>query len=283
MRAFTDAPVHMKTWLAIGTGLLLTALTAKAQEAALPLWEVGLLGGLAATPSYPASAERASRALVLPFLVYRGEILRADREGVGARLVHTRDVEFDVGLAASLPSNSTDSAARQGMPDLGTLIEVGPRLKWIVTRPAPGSRVQIELPLRAVLEFNSGVQRQGLVLEPQLKSETHDVDDDLRMNASASLVFGDRSLNNFFYSVKPEFATTLRPAYEAQAGLISTRLSLSTSKKLNKDIRVFGFLRFESYAGAANQGSPLYRQSSGTSVGLAATWTLGRSDRSAHD
>lgn len=273
----------MKNTFAIGTILLLTVLNAQGQEASLPLWEVGLLGGLAATPSYPASAERASRGLVLPFLVYRGKVLRADREGVGARLLHMRDVEFDVGMAASLPSNSTDSVARQGMPDLGTLIEVGPRLKWTLTRPAPSSRVLVELPLRAVLEFNSGVKRRGLVFEPQLKYETHDINDDLKMSASAGLVLGDRSLNNFFYAVAPEFATTLRPAYDAQAGLIATRLTLSTSKKLNKDIRVFGLLRFESYAGAANQSSPLYRQSSGTSVGLAATWTLGRSDRSAYD
>lgn len=273
----------MKITLAIGAGLLLTALTAQAQETALPLWEVGLAGGFAATPSYPAAAERTSRALALPYLVYRGEVLRADREGVGARLIYTRDVEFDIGLAASLPSRSTDSPARTGMPDLGTLIEVGPRLKWIVARPAPGSRLQIELPLRAVLEFNSGVKRQGLVFEPELKYEKHDANDDLRLNASASLVLGDRSLNSYFYGVTPEYSTTLRPAYEAQAGLIATRLSLSGSKKLNPDIRLFGFVRFESYAGAANLNSPLYRQSTGTSVGLAFAWTLGRSERLAHE
>ena len=273
----------MKITLAVGAGLLLTALTAQAQETALPLWEVGLAGGLATTPSYPASAERSSRALALPYLVYRGEVLRADREGVGARLLYTRDLEFDIGLAASLPSRSIDSTARMDMPDLGTLIEVGPRLKWTLARPAPGSHLQIELPLRAVLEFNSGVKRQGWVFEPELKYETHDAADDLRMNASASLVLGDRSLNNYFYAVAPEYSTALRTAYEAQAGLIATRLSLSGSKKLNSDLRLFGFVRFESYAGAANQGSPLYRQSSGTSAGLAFAWTLGRSGRLAHD
>jgi hypothetical protein len=56
---------------------------------------------------------------------------------------------------------------------------------------------------------------------------------------------------------------------------------LSTSKDLNADVRVFGFVRLESYAGAANQRSPLHRQSSGASVGLALAWTLGRSERSA--
>ncbi|MFZ4479567.1 MAG: MipA/OmpV family protein [Rhodoferax sp.] len=273
----------MKITLAMGTALLLTALSAQAQETALPLWEVGLAAGLAATPSYPASAERASRALMLPYLVYRGKVLRADRDGVGARLLYSRDVEFDIGLAASLPSRATDSIARQGMDDLGTLIEVGPRLKWTLARPAQHSQLKIELPLRAVFEFNSGVKRQGLVFEPELKYETHDASDDWRLNASASLVLGDQSLNNFFYAVRPEFATAARAAYDARAGLIAKRLSLSTSKKLNPDLRLFGFVRFESYAGAANEGSPLYLKSSATSVGMALTWTLGRSERLAQD
>lgn len=273
----------MKLSLPLGAGLLLAAVTVQAQETALPLWEIGLFGGAATTPSYPASAERSSRALLLPYLIYRGEVLRADRDGIGARLLNTRDVELDVGLAASLPSRATDSPARTDMPDLGTLIEVGPRLKWTLARPSPGSRWQLELPLRAVLEFNSGVQRQGLVFEPELKYETQDAGDNWRLSASASLVLGDGKLNNFFYGVQPQYSTPLRPAFDAQAGLIATRLGLSASKRLGNDLRLFGFVRVESYAGSANQDSPLHLQSAGTSAGLAFAWTLGRSEQRARD
>lgn len=46
-------------------------------------------------------------------------VAAALRNGVGARLVHTRDYDFDVGFAASLPLSSSDIAVRRGMPDLG--------------------------------------------------------------------------------------------------------------------------------------------------------------------
>ena len=71
---------------------------------ALPLWEAGVFGGTAVTPSYPGSSERSTRTLALPYLIYRGKVLRADRSGVGARLLNTDKTELDVGLALSLPA-----------------------------------------------------------------------------------------------------------------------------------------------------------------------------------
>jgi outer membrane scaffolding protein for murein synthesis (MipA/OmpV family) len=271
----------MKISLATALGLLSASVIAQAQPSNLPLWEAGLMGGFVSTPSYPAATDRATRAIVLPYLIYRGEVLRADRDGIGARVVHTNDVELDVGFAGSLPSRATDSAARAGMTDLGTLLEFGPRLKWTLARPTASSRVRVELPLRGVLEFNSGLNAQGLVFEPELIYETRDAVAGWGFSASGSLVWGDRRLNNFFYGVSPQFSTAVRPVYEAQAGLIASRLALSTSRHFGNDLRLFGFIRLESYAGAANQYSPLHLQSSGTSVGLALAWTLGRSEQRA--
>ena len=281
MAAFTSNTAFMKISLAIGLGLLTASVIAQAQDSTLPLWEAGLVGGFASTPSYPAASDRATRAIVLPYLIYRGDVLRADRDGIGARVVHTNDIELDVGFAASLPSRATDNAARAGMTDMGTLIEFGPRLKWTLARPTATSRVRVELPLRGVLEFNSGLNAQGVVFEPELIYETRNAVAGWGFSASGSLVWGDRRLNNFFYGVTPQFSTALRPVYEAQAGLIASRLSLSTSRHFGDDLRLFCFVRLESYAGAANQVSPLHLQSSGTSVGLALAWTLGRSEQRA--
>ena len=86
----------------------LAAAPATAAEPALPLWEAGVFGGTAVTPAYPGSNERSTRTLALPYLVYRGEVLRADRSGVGARLVNTDRTEFDVGFALSLPARRSE-------------------------------------------------------------------------------------------------------------------------------------------------------------------------------
>ena len=258
---------------------LLTGATAQERDAGLPRWEVGVFAGSASTPAYPASADRAALALVVPVLVYRGEVLRADREGVGAWLFRSDNLEFDLGFAASLPSKSDGSAVRKGMPDLGTLVEFGPRLNLTLARPAPGYRVQFELPVRAALEIGGGVRRQGYTIEPKLSYELRDRTRGWDFTASAGLVWGDAQINSFFYGVSPAYATATRPAYAAQQGLIATRLGLRSSKQVTPDLRVYGFVRQEFFDAGANQASPLYQQPNGASVGLGLVWMLGRSEK----
>jgi len=261
----------------------LAAFSAQAQDAGQPLWEAGVFGGIATTPAYPGSADRSTRALVLPLFIYRGEIFRADNSGIGARLFRTDDVELDVGFSGSLPASSDAIAARRDMPDLGTLVEFGPRVKWTISRPTATSRVRLDLPLRTVLEVNAGVRGQGVAFEPTLTYENRNFAQGWGLSTSASLIYGDSKLNGYFYGVENKYATTNRPAYDARAGLIATRLALGTSKKLTPDLLLFGFLRYESYAASANQQSALFLNNSGTSAGIGLTWTLARSESRARD
>src|SRR3990167_666880 len=97
--------VRGSAWAALALLTGLTA-TAHAQEQGLPLWELGVFAGGLSSPAYPASTERSTRALVLPTFIYRGEVFRSDRGGVGARLLRTEDTELDLGFAASLPASS---------------------------------------------------------------------------------------------------------------------------------------------------------------------------------
>ncbi len=262
--------------LAFAIGALCLAGSAAAQEAQ-PLWEAGVAAFGVSTPAYPGSSDRSSRLLPLPFVIYRGEVLRADQGGIGARLFRSERVEFDVGFSGALPAHSDDVAARAGMPDLNTLIEFGPRMKILLANPTPTSRLRLELPLRAVMEIEGGVRRQGTSFEPKLSYEMRGADPRWGYDISAAAVFGDRRLNRYFYEVAPQYATDPRPAYQADAGLVLTRVGLSATYKFNQDVRLFGFVREESYRGAANEDSPLMKKRSGASLGLGFTWTLGRS------
>jgi outer membrane scaffolding protein for murein synthesis (MipA/OmpV family) len=192
-------------------------------------------------------------------------------------LVHQADLEVDVGFSGSLPASSADIEARAAMPDLGTLVEFGPRLKWTLLHLNDQSRVRLELPLRTVLEVRGGIRGQGNVFEPAISYETRDIGYGWRMSAGASLVIADGQLSDYFYAVPQQYATATRPAYEAKPGLLLSRLTLDTAKSLTPDIRVFGLFRYDSYAGAANADSPLMRQTSGVTVGAGFAWILGRS------
>lgn len=267
----------MKRALIPGALALTFMLPAAAQETTLPLWEAGVAGFAASTPAYPGADDRSGRVLAVPFLIYRGEVLRADRSGIGARLVRTDRIEFDIGFAASLPARSDAGAARAGMPDLAFLAEFGPRVKVFLVNPTPTSRLRLDLPLRAVIEFRDGVRRQGTTFEPRLVYETRQAGSPWSYDANVGLVIGDSRINRYFYEVAPQFATASRPAYHAGAGLMLVRAGVSTSYKVNDDVRVFGFVRMESYAGAANRDSPLMKKNNDASIGAGFTWTLGRS------
>ena len=251
-------------------------------SAQLPLWELGAFGMGLKQQAYPGSSQQIDRALVLPFFIYRGQYFRSDRGGVGLRAVKTDTVEVDIGASGAFGSSSNDIEARRGMPDLGTLVEFGPRVKWNLGSGPGNGKLRAELALRGVFDLTDRFKDKGLSLEPELIFE-RSTGGGLRYGTSVGLVFGDERLTDTFYGVAPAYATAVRPAYQAHSGLIMSRLSLNLSQGLSPNLRVFGFARLTSVEGAANSASPLVRQNAGSSMGFGLLYTFARSDARAAD
>lgn len=255
---------------------LAQALPAAELRAPRPLWELGVVGFGSSQQAYPGSATRTHRGLVLPYAVYRGQYLRADRDTVGLRAIQTPVFELDVGFAGSFGASSDDLPARGGMPDLGTLVEFGPRVKWHLGEGPAGSRLRAEAALRGVYDLSDGLAYRGVAFEPRLVLENRSRSG-WNHSASIGLVAGNRQLGDTLYGVAPEFATGSRPAYAAESGLVAWRLGLTASRSLNPDWLLFGFARLDSVAGAANRASPLVERRSGATVGLGLSYTWARS------
>lgn len=249
---------------------------------ALPLWEVGLFALTASQQAYPGASQQTSRSLLLPFGIYRGQFLRADRGTFGVRAVKTPEFEVDVGFGGSLGSDSDRIEVRRGMPDLGTLIEAGPRLKWNLSDRGEAGRLRAEFPLRGVFDVSDGFQYKGLSFEPELTYEAR-TSQGWRWSAGAGVVAGNRRLTDVLYGVAPQYATPERAAFDARAGLIAWRVSGTVSTLLTPDLRLIGFVRADTVAGAANRASPLVQQRTGVSGGIALSYTLFRSSLPAVD
>jgi MipA family protein len=249
----------------------------------LPLWEAGLFGLGITQPAYPGADDRASRALGLPYAIYRGEYLRADRGSVGVRALKTPRIEGDVGFAASLGSHSSDISVRRGMADLGTMIEFGPRLKVNLGDVSAGrSDSRLQFPLREVIDVSHGFRSRGVAFEPQWVTDTR-LPNRWFISTNLGAMFGDRNLADTFYGVAPGEATPTRASYTARGGLIALRAGLFASHSLTPDVRLFYIIRLESLAGAANRDSPLVQRNVGWSAGIGLTWALARSEQSAND
>ena len=247
-----------------------------------PLWELGGVALGVSQSAYPGADQQVNRALALPYFVYRGDVLRADRDTAGIRAMKTETFELDVGFAGAFGAGSETIDARQGMRKLGTLVELGPRLKWNLGAGPAGGRLSAEFPARAVLDLSDKAVHRGWSLEPKLTYSNRTASG-WRYSASVSAIVADTRLAQTFYEVRSSEATAARPAYTAESGLVSWRFGTAFSRSLARDWNLFGFARLETVAGAANESSPLVRRSSGATVGVGVAYTWMRSDRAAFD
>lgn len=244
-----------------------------------PLWEAGAFALGGSQQAYPGSRQQVRSGLVLPYFIYRGQWVRAEQGSVGVRAARTEDLELDVGFAGSFGSAAKDNDARQGMPAIGWLAEFGPRLKWKLGAAPWGGGLVATLPVRGVFDMSHGLGFRGLAFEPTLAWGQRSAG--WGYGASVSWVVGSQRLADTFYGVAPAFATAARPAYEAKAGLIATRMALNLSRRLSPDWRFFAYARADSVGGAANANSPLVERRVGASAGVGLSWTWMRSEEAA--
>lgn len=257
-----------RAWLAAAMGA--AALPAVADE---PLWELGVGLGTLQLAHYRGAAQSHRWLLPIPYAVYRGPLLRADRDGARAVLFEDRQLEIDLSVAASPPLRSRDNRAREGMPDLPPTIELGPNLNATLWRRGD-ARLQLRLPVRAVVAIDGGLRQRGFSAAPVINLDWPVQGWNLGLQAGA--LFGDGSLHRHLYSVAPEFATLDRPAYGARGGWAGWQATMALSRRFDS-VWVGAFVRHDSVAGAAFADSPLVQRESHVAYGLAFSWVLARS------
>jgi MipA family protein len=267
----------MRAYLA---GLLALSLSAHAELK--PEWELGAGATAFTLPDYRGSDESRAYLLPIPYFVYRGERLRVDRQGARGMLFESDRFELDLSLSAAPPVDSSENRARQGMPDLDTTVEIGPRLNLILMRDRPAERaLTLRLPLRAVVATDlSHANGAGWVFYPNLSYDARPVLFGAKWNLGlqAGLLYGSREYHQYFYGVEPQFATPERPAYEARSGYSGAAFGGSLTRRIGK-WWVAGFARYESLKGAVFEGSPLARQDYALTAGVAFAWVFKESSR----
>ena len=250
-----------------------------ASWAAQPLWELGLgVGGLR-LPHYRGSDQSHSLPVPVPYAIYRGTVFRATRDGAKAVLLDNERFDFDLGIGASVPTNSGDNLARAGMPNLAPTLELGPNLNLHLAR-GPDWKVDLRLPAQAVFSLQSQPQALGWTVGPVLNL-------DLRrggwnLGAQAGPLWGSRRYHAYYYGVAPAYATAGRGVYSAPGGGAGWRWTLGASRRFS-DTWVGAFVRGDSVAGAAFEDSPLVRQRRQLSFGLAMSWVFAVSDERVAD
>ncbi len=260
--------------LAASLAALLMPLLVSAGQA--PRWEAGVGVGSLDFPLWRGSADRKTFTAPLPYFVWRGEHVRADRDGARGLLWSTRMLELDISVGATVPVDSEDDTARAGMADLDPLLELGPSLRWYLYQDGSGA-LSLRMPLRAAWSVGAdGVRHQGWTLNPALVYRTRYRDTGWQGGVSVGPRFASRDYHGFFYDVGVADATAVRPAYQARAGYSGTSLSLSASRKFHH-VWLGAFARYDNLDGARFTDSPLVETKDAWMLGLGISVVLGRS------
>jgi len=261
------------------TTLLLVCSAGHAFAAEKPLWELGAGISALSLPDYRGSDQSSPYAIPFPYLVYRGTFLKADRNGIRGTFFDSDRIELNLSLGASLPVNSDDNRARQGMPDLQPTVEFGPSLDLNLWR-TPDRRTQLDLrlPVRTSITVTNGMHDIGWVFSPRLNLDIVDVAGLAGWNLGllAGPMIGSERNHDYFYSVAPQFATADRPAFDAKGGYAGSQFMMTTSKRYPK-YWLGAFVRWDSLKGAAFDDSPLVRSENYFAAGIGIAWILGES------
>ena len=251
-----------------------------------PLWEAGAGFTVLDFPDYRGSDERTSYVLPIPYAIYRGKLLKADRDRIQGLFLEADRVNIQLSIRGSVPFDSSTNAARQGMPDLDPTLEIGPSLELTLYRNTDsGIRVDLRLPARTVIATNfSHSHNVGWVFQPRINVDFRDtlLGKGWDLGFAFGPMFGDKRYHNYYYGVEPDFATAQRPTYLAESGYAGARATGSVSRRF-KGMWLGGFARWDSVSGAVFEPSPLIRQQNNFTAGFAITWVLKESQRRVSD
>jgi len=281
VRARREGPaVAPRTIVAFAVTALACA-AAHGQSRDEPLWEAG--AGIAALylPDYRGASQGRVYALPVPYLVYRGDFLKADRHGLRGMLFDTDRVDLDLSVGAALPVDSSRSPEREGMRDLRPTVELGPSLDVTLWRAADRRvKVDLRLPVRGAVTVESRSRYTGVQFFPHLNVDVRDVAGLAGWNLGVlgGPVYTDRRYNEYFYSVGAADATPQRPAYDARGGYGGAQFIVALSKRFPR-FWVGAYLRHDTLRGAVYEASPLVGSRSYTAGGIGLSWIFGESSR----
>jgi MipA family protein len=244
----------------------------------LPLWEFGLGLGAIGFRDYRGSDTTHAYPVPVPYFIYRGKYLQADRSGLKSKLFHQDRLELNVSMNATTPVR--DNATRQGMPELRSTVEIGPSLSVHVWRSeSERVRLDVRLPVRAVFAVGSP-GFIGWFSNPNVNVDIADPAG-LRgwhLGLLTGPLFAARRYDDYYYSVAQQYATLNRPEYQASGGYAGSQVLAAVSRRYPK-FWTGAYVRYDMLEGASFENSPLVKSRAYWSAGIGFAWMISHSSR----
>lgn len=238
-------------------------------------WQVG--AGLAAINLglYPGSSQKKTYVLPIPYFTLVTESLEIGR-GIRGFLFKSEDVVLDISADFGIPVDSEDSRVRAGMPDLDTVLQLGPSLEFLLTELKRDKLdVRFELPLRSAISTDlKDTRNEGWLLEPRFSIEKRRLHKSgLAMKFTVGLKYATQDFHAYYYDVDPKFSNATRPAYASEKGYGGSFVKLRASWREGYWIW-WTLLRYQNLNGAVFEDSPLVEEKDYYMVGVGFAWVF---------
>lgn len=263
---------------ALCTAFVMIAAQAETFTDESPKTELGMGVVVLQFPAYRGSAQRSTLVLPVPYLEYRGDFFKADRQGLRGELFDSERVELSVSLSGSPPTKSTEIALRKDMPDLKPSVEIGPQLNVLLSAPANKSvTLKLRVPLRQGMTLESNPKNAGLTFSPNLNLDIANPFGVSGANLGFVVgpIFTSKKQNDYFYTVEAPYANAIRPAYQARSGYAGSQFLMSLSRKIG-DVWVGSYVRYDNLRGAVFADSPLVATRNYVTAGIAVSYIFAK-------
>ncbi|HSC68613.1 MAG TPA: MipA/OmpV family protein [Cellvibrio sp.] len=265
-------------WKLLASSLLLTGTSniCNAQEDTQKKWELGLGVGAVAGPDYRGSDEYRSFISPIPYFVYRGKIIRTDRDGIRGNFLRTDQYEFTFSASAAITPEADQNELREGMPELGSTLELGPSLNINLTGEDFSRGWHLQLPWRAVFSIDADETGYiGSIFQPQFvyRNKLYN----WTLTYRAGVTYASDTYHDYYYNVDPQHVTASRNYFNADGGYSGWNNHLALSRSFNyHDIktRLALFIRYDNISGTNFDRSSLVVTDHSYRGGLALIWVI---------
>jgi len=141
-------------------------------------------------------------------------------------------------------------------------------------------RVDVRTPVRNAITVASPPRSIGWVFAPNVSMDYRGIGHTAGWNlgVQAGPIYAQRHYDAYFYTVAPQYATAVRPAYQAPGGYAGSQLLVAISKRY-ANYWVGAYVRHDWLQRASFIDSPLVQQQGYWAGGVAIVWIITASSR----
>lgn len=227
-------------------------------------------------PKYLGSDEQNNYLLPFPYFYYKSDQLEVDRNAFTGYLWQSNRWSLDISASGSIPVKSDETKAREGMPDIDFVGEIGPVINYYLTGDHHATtQAYLGFHIRKAFASDfSSFNAVGWKYGPSLTyhQEIASVfSGDLSIESKINVDFADDNYLNYYYGVSEQYAHNDRIVFDAKGGYKGTSLGLGFTWD-NDKIWLGSFVQYQNLNGAKQQESALVKKTSNWSVGLGVVW-----------